>query len=89
MPSVAISRRSRQTGAPITSADLDIVQRLSIKEEPISALTHTHLPLREIAVTREGSGFRLQVPDAAIEVEAISSRIEGHYLSLARARRAL
>jgi hypothetical protein len=65
------------------------VQRLSIKEEPISALTHTHLPLREIAVTREGSGFRLQVPDAAIEVEAISSRIEGHYLSLARARRAL
>ena len=35
------------------------------------------------------TGFRIRVPDADLQVEAISSRIDGHYLSLARARRAL
>ena len=32
--------------------------------------------------------FSIRVPDAEMQVEAISSRIAGHYLSLARARRA-
>jgi 4'-phosphopantetheinyl transferase EntD len=73
--------------SPEEGADIDIVQRLSIKEaayKALFALTHTHLPLRDIVVARVGDGFRIRVPTA--EVEAFSSRIEGHYLSLARGR---
>jgi 4'-phosphopantetheinyl transferase EntD len=72
---------------------IDTVQRLSIKEavyKAITGLTAKHLPLREISVERDGdTGFSIRVPQADLQVEAISSRIEGHYLSLARARRAL
>ena len=72
---------------------IDTVQRLSIKEAAYKAivrLTGKHLPLREISVEREGDpGFGIRVPNADLHVEAISSRFEGHYLSLARARRAL
>ncbi len=74
--------------SPDEGADIDIVQRLSIKEaayKALFALTGMHRPLRDIVVTRERDGFLIQVP--AGEVEAVSSRIEGHYLSLARARR--
>lgn len=75
--------------SPEEGADIDLVQRLSIKEaayKALFALTDVHLPLRDIVVTREGDGFRIRVP--AAEVEASSSRIEGHHLSLARARQA-
>src|SRR6185437_12668985 len=68
-------------------------QRLSIKEaayKAIVGLTGKHLPLREISVERDGAtGFGIRVPHADLHVEAISSRFEGHYLSLARARRTL
>jgi 4'-phosphopantetheinyl transferase EntD len=73
--------------SPDDAPDIGIVQRLSIKEatyKAIFALTGSHFPLRDIAVAREGEGFSVRV--AAVEVEAISSSIEGHYLSLARAR---
>jgi 4'-phosphopantetheinyl transferase EntD len=74
--------------SPDEGADIDIVQRLSIKEaayKALFALTGTHLLLRDIVVAREGDGFRVRVP--SVKVKAVSSRIEGHYLSLARARR--
>jgi 4'-phosphopantetheinyl transferase EntD len=74
--------------APGEAPDIDIVQRLSIKEaayKAIFALTGMHLPLRDIAVMRDSQGFRIPIP--ALEVEAKSIRIEGHYLSLGRARR--
>ena len=72
---------------------IDTVQRLSIKEaayKAILGLTGRHLPLREISVERDGdTGFSIRVPNADLQVQAISSRIEGHYLSPARAYRAL
>jgi len=72
---------------------IDTVQRLCIKEaayKAIVGLTGKHLPLRQISVERDGdTGFGIRVPHADLQVEAISSRIEGHYLSLARARRTL
>ncbi len=72
---------------------IETVQRLSIKEaayKAIVALTGRHMPLREISVDRDADGgFRIHAADAEMQVEVISSRIEGHYLSLARARRAL
>ena len=72
---------------------IETVQRLSIKEaayKAIVGLTGKHLPLREISVERARDGeFRIHVPDAKMQVEVISSRIERHFLSLARARRAL
>ncbi len=74
-------------------ATIDTVQRLSIKEaayKAIVALTGKHMPLREIAVEGAADGeFRMHVPGAEMQVEVVSSRIDGHYLSLARARRAL
>jgi 4'-phosphopantetheinyl transferase EntD len=74
-------------------ATIDTTQRLCIKEaayKAIVGLTGKHLPLREISLEREGdTGFGIRVPNAELQVEAISSRIDGHYLSLARARRAL
>jgi 4'-phosphopantetheinyl transferase EntD len=73
--------------SPDDAPDIGTVQRLSIKEavyKALFALTGTHRPLRDIVVAREGDSFRIRV--AAAEVEAISSRIEGHYLSLGRAR---
>lgn len=70
--------------------NIETVQRLSIKEavyKAMFALTGSHLPLRAIAVERDGDErFAIRVPDTEMQVEAISSRIEGHYLSLARAR---
>src|SRR5262249_8647774 len=74
--------------SPSEGPDIDIVQRLSIKEaayKAISALTSTHFPLRDIAAARDGEGFRIRIPE--LEVEAKAMRLEGHYLSLARARR--
>jgi phosphopantetheinyl transferase (holo-ACP synthase) len=72
---------------------IETVQRLSIKEaayKAIVALTGKHLPLRKISVERDADGgFRIHVADAEMQVEVISSRIDGHYLSLARARRAV
>lgn len=72
---------------------VETVQRLSIKEaayKALVALMGKHLPLREISVAREGdAGFCVRVPDTELQVEVISSRIDEHYLSLARARRAL
>jgi 4'-phosphopantetheinyl transferase EntD len=72
---------------------IETAQRLSIKEAAYKAVvgfTGKHLPLREISVERDGDpGFGIRVPHAVLQVEAISSRIEGHYLSLARAYRAL
>jgi 4'-phosphopantetheinyl transferase EntD len=71
---------------------IETAQRLSIKEaayKAIVGLTGKHLPLREISVERDGdTGFGIRGPRADLHVEAISSRFEGHYLSLARARRA-
>lgn len=76
----------------VDGTNIETVQRLSIKEaayKAISSLTGKHLPLREISVERDGDEeFRIHVPAADLQVEAISSRIAGHYLSLARARRA-
>jgi 4'-phosphopantetheinyl transferase EntD len=75
--------------SPAEACNVDIVQRLSIKEavyKAVFVLTGAHLPLRDIVVTRYGDGFLVGVP--AAEVEAISSSVEGHYLSLARARQA-
>jgi 4'-phosphopantetheinyl transferase EntD len=72
---------------------IDTAQRLCIKEaayKAIVGLTGKHLALREICVERDGdTGFGIRVPHADLQVEAISSRIDGHYLSLARARRTL
>ncbi|MGA7457884.1 MAG: 4'-phosphopantetheinyl transferase superfamily protein [Methyloceanibacter sp.] len=69
---------------------IETVQRLSIKEaayKAISSLTGKHLPLCEISVQRDGDqGFSIRAPDAEMLVEAISSRIAGHYLSMAWAR---
>jgi 4'-phosphopantetheinyl transferase EntD len=74
-------------------ATIDTVRRLSIKEaayKAIVALTDNHMPLRNISVERDADGgFRIHVLVAEMQVEVTSSRIEGHYLSLARARRAL
>jgi 4'-phosphopantetheinyl transferase EntD len=72
--------------SPADAPDIGIVQGLSIKEaayKAIFTLTGSHFPLRDIAVAREGEGFSVRL--AGLEVEAISSSIEGHYLSLARA----
>jgi 4'-phosphopantetheinyl transferase EntD len=74
--------------SPSEGPDIDIVQRLSIKEaayKAIFALTRSHLPLREIAVMRDGEGFRIAIP--TLEVVAISAIRDGHYLTLARALR--
>ncbi len=73
-------------------ASIETVQRLSIKEaayKALVALMGKHLPLREISVAREGdAGFCVRVPDSELHVEVISSRVDGHYLSLARVQRA-
>jgi 4'-phosphopantetheinyl transferase EntD len=65
------------------------VQRLSVKEavyKAVFTLTGKHLPLRAISVERDGDGgVRIHLQDAQMRVEAISMRVEGHYLSLARA----
>jgi 4'-phosphopantetheinyl transferase EntD len=70
---------------------IDTAQRLSIKEaayKAIVGLTGKHVPLREICVERDGdTGFGIRVLNADLQVEAVSSRIEEHYLSLARTRR--
>jgi 4'-phosphopantetheinyl transferase EntD len=70
-------------------AAITTVQRLSIKEavyKAAFALTGKHLPLRAISVEHDGGGgVRIHVPDAEMQAEAISLRIEGHYLCLARA----
>ena len=72
---------------------IETVQRLSIKEaayKVITGLTGKHLPLRQISVERDRDmGFGIRVPNADLQVEAISSRIEEHYLSMARATHAL
>ena len=63
--------------SPEEGADIDIVQRLSIKEaayKAVFALTGTHLPLRDIVVARVAMDFSSGVPKA--EVEAISSRMK-------------
>jgi 4'-phosphopantetheinyl transferase EntD len=79
--------------AELNGTAIETVQRLSIKEaayKAIVSLTGKHLRLREISVERAGDGeFRIHVPDAKMQVEVTSWRIERHFLSLARARRAL
>jgi 4'-phosphopantetheinyl transferase EntD len=69
--------------------DIETVQRLSIKEavyKAAFALTGAHLPLRQISVERHedgGAQFRILVPVETMRVEAMSFRVEEHFLSLA------
>ena len=78
-------------GSLSNGPSIETVQRLSIKEavyKAAFALTGTHLPLRQISVERTergGAQFRVLVPVATMRVEAMSIRVEEHFLSLAQA----